>query len=50
MAYVGFGHGNNVNGELNIFNDFFMWNSESESWTQLNDFPGEGRVLEPNFQ
>ena len=22
MAYVGFGHGNNVNGQLNIFNDF----------------------------
>ena len=24
MAYVGFGHGNNVNGQLNIFNDFYV--------------------------
>ena len=50
MAYVGFGHGNNVNGQLNIFNDFFMWNSESESWTQLNDFPAKVVLLEPNFR
>ena len=48
-AYVGFGHGNSINGQLNIFNDFFVWDAELELWAQLNDFPGEGRVAGTQF-
>lgn len=49
IAYVGFGHGNSVNGNLSIFNDFYKFDPETDEWTQLNDFPGEGRVAGTQF-
>ena len=39
--YVGFGHGDNVLSQLNIFNDFYVWDIEQNAWSQLNNFPGE---------
>ena len=47
--YVGFGHGDNVLSQLNIFNDFYVWDIEQNAWSQLNNFPGEGRVAGTQF-
>ena len=44
IAYVGFGHGDSENGDLTIYKDFHAYDPASDSWTQLNDFPGEARV------
>ena len=49
IAYVGFGHGNSVDGMLSIFNDFYKFDPETDEWTRLNDFPGEGRVAGTQF-
>ncbi|MFK7756271.1 MAG: kelch repeat-containing protein [Flavobacteriales bacterium] len=48
-AYVGFGHGNNLGGSLQVFNDFYRWNVDTENWTILDDFPGEARVAGTQF-
>ncbi len=37
-AYVGFGHG------ASIYKDFYKFNTNSNSWTRMQDFPGEARV------
>lgn len=49
IAYVGFGHGNSVGGNVNVFNDFYKFDPATDEWTQLNDFPGEGRVAGTQF-
>lgn len=49
VAYVGFGHGNSVNGVVQVYNDFYKFDPETSEWTQLNDFPGEGRVAGTQF-
>ena len=49
IAYVGLGHGNSVNGNLSIYNDFYQFDPGTDEWTQLNDFPGEGRVAGTQF-
>lgn len=49
IAYAGFGHGNNVGGSVNVFNDFYKFDPSTDEWTQLNDFPGEGRVAGTQF-
>lgn len=49
IPYVGFGHGNNQNNNIQIYNDFFTYNSTTESWIQLNDFPSEARVAGTQF-
>lgn len=47
LAYVGFGHGNI--GNPNIYNDFYRYDPATSEWTQMNDFPGEGRVAGTQF-
>lgn len=50
IAYVGFGHGNDgIGGQLNVYNDFYKFDPETDEWTQLADFPGEGRVAGTQF-
>lgn len=49
IAYVGLGHGNSVNGNLSIYNDFYQFDPATDEWTQLNDFPGEARVAGTQF-
>ena len=48
-VFVGFGHGDDVLSQLNIFNDFYVWNLATETWSQLNNFPGEARVAGTQF-
>jgi len=48
-VYVGFGHGDDVLSQLNIFNDFYVWDLTTQTWSQLNNFPGEGRVAGTQF-
>lgn len=49
-VYVGLGHGTkrDENGKF-IYKSWFKWSSETNEWTQLNDFPGEGRVAGTQF-
>lgn len=47
IAYVGFGHGST--GNPNIYKDFYKFDPATDEWTQLNDFPGEGRVAGTQF-
>lgn len=48
-AYVGFGHGNYINNNINIYNDFYKYNPESNEWIELNNFPSEARVAGTQF-
>ena len=47
--YVGFGHGNYINNNINIYNDFYKYKPEDNEWIQLNDFPSEARVAGTQF-
>ncbi len=49
IAYVGFGHGNSIEDTLQIYNDFYQFDPSTDEWTQLTDFPGEGRVAGTQF-
>ena len=49
IAYVGFGHGNSEGGALTIYNDFYAYHPDTDSWTVLSDFPGEARVAGTQF-
>ena len=49
IAYVGFGHGNYINNNINIYNDFYQYNPDLDEWTELNNFPSEGRVAGTQF-
>lgn len=40
--YTGLGHGNGPG--TNIYTDWYRWDIAAESWTQMADFPAEGRV------
>ncbi len=54
-AYVGFGHGStfgpgsNPNSNNYIYNDFYRYNPQNNSWTQLSNFPSEARVAGTQF-
>ncbi|MEE2931216.1 MAG: hypothetical protein VX370_01655 [Bacteroidota bacterium] len=54
-VYVGFGHGSitgpgsNPSSNSYIYNDFYRYNPNSDTWTQLNDFPSEARVAGTQF-
>ena len=49
IAYVCFGHGNSMNGNLSIYTDVYKFDPSTDEWTQLNEFPGEGRVAGTQF-
>jgi N-acetylneuraminic acid mutarotase len=49
IPYVGFGHGNSVDGNFNIYNDFYKYDANTNSWIALSNFPGEGRVAGTQF-
>lgn len=49
QAYVGFGHGDTQNGSLTIYRDFHRYDPATDSWTALQDFPGEARVAGTQF-
>ncbi|MDC1067606.1 kelch repeat-containing protein [Candidatus Kapabacteria bacterium] len=54
-AYVVCGHGSDfvtsssTGNNVQIYNDVYKWDSETEQWETLNDFPGEGRVAGTQF-
>ncbi len=54
-VYVGFGHGSvtgpgsNPSSNSYIYNDFYRYNPNSDTWTQLADFPSEARVAGTQF-
>ena len=49
IPYVGFGHGNYINDNIVIYNDFYKYDINADNWIQLNDFPSEGRVAGTQF-
>ncbi len=49
IPFVGFGHGNSVNNNIVIYNDFYKYDVNTDSWIQLNNFPSEGRVAGTQF-
>ena len=55
FAYVGFGHGSisgpgsNPSAGSYIYNDFYRYNPNNDTWIQLNDFPSEARVAGTQF-
>ena len=49
IPYVGFGHGNSINGAINVYNDFYKYDATTDSWITLNEFPSEGRVAGTQF-
>lgn len=49
-VYVGLGHGTRVDVHgKRIYKSWFKWDTETDEWTQLNDFPGVGRVAGTQF-
>jgi len=49
IPYVGFGHGNYINDNINIYNDFYKYDVNLNEWITLNNFPSEGRVAGTQF-
>src|SRR5207302_377714 len=39
-AYLGMGNDTN---KTSVYNDFWQYNTTTDSWTQIADFPGRGR-------
>ena len=49
MVYAGFGHGSeSVNGST-IYNDFYRFDTQTDTWERMNDFPAEARVAGTQF-
>ena len=46
-VYAGMGHGNGPG--TNIYDDWYRFNPSTKTWTQMNDFPGQGRVAGTQF-
>ena len=49
IPYVGFGHGDYINNNITIYNDFYKYDTNFNEWIQLNNFPSEGRVAGTQF-
>lgn len=48
-AYVGFGHGSAMVAGWVVYNDFYRYDPANDTWTALQNFPGEGRVAGTQF-
>ena len=49
-VYAGLGHGSIADNDGNvIYDDWFKWDTNNETWTELSEFPGEGRVAGTQF-
>jgi N-acetylneuraminic acid mutarotase len=48
-AYVGFGHGNAMVAGWVVYNDFYRYDPANDTWTALENFPGEARVAGTQF-
>lgn len=46
-VYAGFGHGNGP-GTV-VYKNWYRWDIATETWTQMNDLPAEGRVAGTQF-
>ncbi|MGM0478836.1 MAG: kelch repeat-containing protein [Bacteroidota bacterium] len=46
-VFTGFGHGNSPG--TNVYNDWYKWDIASETWTQMDDLPANGRVAGTQF-
>lgn len=46
-VYTGLGHGNGPG--TNIYNDWYRWDLDTETWEQMNNFPDQGRVAGTEF-
>jgi N-acetylneuraminic acid mutarotase len=48
-VFVGMGHGSvDVDG-WDVYKDFYKYDTETNTWTQMDDFPGEARVAGTQF-
>jgi len=47
--YAGLGHGNSINGNLNIFDEWYRYDPQTEVWDQMANIPAEGRVAGTQF-
>ncbi|MFK8007549.1 MAG: kelch repeat-containing protein [Saprospiraceae bacterium] len=47
--YTGFGHGSSINGNLNIFDEWYRYDPQTEIWDQMATLPAEGRVAGTQF-
>ena len=45
--YTGLGHGSGPG--TNVYTDWYRWDIDTELWTQMTDFPDEGRVAGTQF-
>lgn len=46
-VYAGFGHGNGP-GTV-VYKNWYRWDIDTETWSQMNDLPAEGRVAGTQF-
>jgi N-acetylneuraminic acid mutarotase len=47
--YTGLGHGSSINGNLNIFDEWYRYDPQAETWDQMATLPAEGRVAGTQF-
>jgi N-acetylneuraminic acid mutarotase len=48
-TYAGLGHGNNDAGGVNIFDELYRYDPQTEVWDQMATLPAEGRVAGTQF-
>jgi N-acetylneuraminic acid mutarotase len=48
-VYAGLGHGNNNAGGVNIFDELYRYDPQTEIWDQMKTLPAEGRVAGTQF-
>lgn len=48
-VYTGLGHGSSINGNLNIFDEWYRYDPQTEAWDQMATLPAEGRVAGTQF-
>lgn len=48
-VYAGLGHGNNIATGVNIFDELYRYDPQTEVWDQMKTLPAEGRVAGTQF-